>query len=90
VYVVEYRTPSLAASGKPEKPLRWIEQPVSKTLYDPAQVSDAEYLEWAQEAMSNARLLPSFPNIYEGIADNGVKFQGIVKDGQFDTVYAVK
>jgi len=90
IYEVEYRTPLLTSQMTPVEPRKWTEQAVSKTLYDPSRVSDAEYLEWAREAMSNARLVPGRNNVYEGIADNGLKFRGIVRNGKFETVYATR
>ena len=89
VYQVTYRVPLQDSKGDLFHPIQWKLIPTPKTLYDPRVVSDAQYYQWGQEAMANASLVPNTTNKYIGVSSNGLKFEGILKNAEFDTIYAV-
>ena len=91
VYQVVYRMPLRYKNGALRQPVEWkINGDMVKTLYDPAQVSDEQYLDWAREALSRPRLVPGCHSIYEGTARNGLKFRGVLQNEVFQIVYAVR
>ena len=89
VYRIKYRIP-LQAKGKITDPIQWKEsEDFIKTVYDQAVVSDAQYMTWCREAMANAKPVAPGSSLYEGIASNGLVFQGRFVNGVFTTVYPV-
>ena len=89
VYELEYRVPRLEPDGITLKPDQTNLKVRTKTVYDPAVISDADMLIWAEDAMMDPHPVPNRPNLYEGVAPNGLKFNGYLNNGQWTSIFPV-
>jgi len=88
VYRMEYRVPLRNSDGSLMIPNQLGRVQV-KTVYDPAVISDAEMLQWARQAMRDPSPHPSDLRRFTGTAENGLRFEGWLDNGQWISVYPV-
>ncbi|MEG2378077.1 MAG: CdiA family toxin C-terminal domain-containing protein, partial [Clostridia bacterium] len=62
-----------------------------KTLYDPRIISNKKMMRWSNEALSRAQIEMGSNGSYTiaGKAENGLKFNGFIRDGRITSFYPV-
>ena len=82
IYEITYKVPLQDGTGKyimPPTSYKIFKNP--KTVYDPSIISDANIMEWANEAMINGII----NNTIEGTKITGTAFNGLVFEGWIDS-----
>lgn len=90
VYELKYKVPRLKPGGITLDENQNDLNVHTKTVYDPAVISDEQMLGWAEQAMIDPHLIPGETVKYEGVAPNGLKFNGYLNDGHWTSIYPVR
>ena len=83
---VRYEILKKGIDGNPLVPPEYKIVKKPKTIYDPNLISDKQLYEWGQEAMKNGVIEGQE---ITGIASNGLKFVGYIRDGKVTNFYPV-
>jgi hypothetical protein len=75
---VNYSIPALDSAGNPTGGFKAT--PFNKTVYDPTQVSHADFLAWGREAANDAVARGALIREWTGTASNGVVYRGYLNN----------
>ncbi|GFH42074.1 hypothetical protein Hs30E_06250 [Lactococcus hodotermopsidis] len=86
---VKYEVPKKGIDGKSLVPPEYKTIKEPKTIYDTNIISDEQMYQWGQEAMKNGKISGANGEYIDGVASNGLKFRGYIRDGKITNFYPI-